>query len=328
MKLPEVSVVIPTHNRLALLRTHALPSALAQEDVDLEVIVVDDASSDGTRDELSKIVDSRLSVVRQETNRGVAAARNAGIRVARGEWLAFLDDDDFWAPRKVRATIDAVAGADWGYGGVIVVDTASRPLYALPLPDPVGVSDSLLLGNVIPGGASNVIARTSLVSQVGGFDETLAHHTEDWDLWIRLARAAPPAACSEVLVATLQHPERSALRGGWKVVQEAEHVLAKHGPVTSSQVLGVAEWLGLAQHRGGHRLRAAGIFLRAAVAYRSPGNFPPAVGALFGERGMRLASKLLHRFGGGSHLDYDRATVAMDPPWLEQHRARGREPRV
>ena len=319
--VPEASVVIPTRNRWPLLRTHALPSALEQEDVELEVIVVDDGSSDETREELGKIADARLRVIRHETNRGVAAARNSGIAAARGEWLVFLDDDDLWSPRKVRTHIDAVDTGGWGYASAVVVDTESRPLYALPLPDPAGIVDSLLHGNVVPGGPSNVIARTSLVRQVGRFDETLRHHTEDWDLWIRLARSARPVACSEVLVATLQHQDRSALRGGWEVVREAERVLGKHGAVTRPQSLAVAEWLALAHHRGGHRLQAAALYLRAAIMYRSLGNLPPAVGALFGERGIRVASNLLHRLRGASHLDYDAPSPVNEPAWLERFRA-------
>lgn len=317
----EVTVVIVTRNRWRLLSTHALPSALGQEQVDLEVIVVDDGSTDETPVELAKVVDRRLHVIRHETNRGVAAARNSGIEAARGEWLAFLDDDDLWSPRKLRTHIDAVDGAAWGYAAAIVVDTASRTLYALPFPDPAGIADALTRGNVVPGGPSNVLARTSLVRELGGFDESLRHHTEDWDLWIRLARSARPAACSEVLVATLQHPGRSALRGGWEVVREAERVLGKHGPVTRSQLLAVAEWLAFAQHRGGHRFRSAALYLRAAITYRSPGNLPPAVGALFGERGVRLASSLLHRLRGGSHLDHVWPAVVTEPLWLERYKA-------
>jgi glycosyltransferase involved in cell wall biosynthesis len=324
--VPEASVVIPTRNRWQLLRTHALASALAQEDVELEVIVVDDGSSDETREELEKIVDSRLRVIRHEMNRGVSAARNSGIAEARGEWLAFLDDDDLWSPRKMRAHIDAVDGAGWGYASVIVVDGDSRPLYALPLPEPARLSESLATGNVVPGGPSNVIVRASLVRQIGGFDESLRHHTEDWDLWIRLALSTHAAACSEVLVATLQHPGRSALRGGWDVVREAERVLGKHGPVTRSQLLGVAEWLAFAHHRGGHRFRAAGLFLRAAITYRSPGNLPAAVAALFGASGMRLASQLLHALRGASHLDHGVPQAVADPPWLARHRARAQQP--
>lgn len=316
---PEASVVIATRNRWQLLQTNALPSALGQQEVELEVIVVDDGSYDETPEKLAKLVDTRLHVIRHETNRGVAAARNSGIAAARGEWIAFLDDDDLWSPSKLRTQIDAVADAAWGYASAIVIDTAGRPLYALPLPDPADIADRLTRGNIVPGGPSNVLARTSFLRELGGFDESLRHHTEDWDLWIRLARSARPVACTEVLVATLQHPDRSALRGGWDVVREAERLLGKHGPVTRAQRLTVAEWLAFAQHRGGHRLRAAALFLRAAITYRSPGNVPPAVGALFGERGIRVASSLLQRVRGGSHLDDDSPPVATVPPWLEQY---------
>src|SRR5439155_20114090 len=111
--LPEVSVVIPRRNRWPLLAAHALPSALCQEEVELEVIVVDDGSTDGTPSRLELLADSRLHVRPLEKSRGVAAARNAGIEEARGEWIAFLDDDDLWSPRKLRTHVDALGGAAW-----------------------------------------------------------------------------------------------------------------------------------------------------------------------------------------------------------------------
>lgn len=320
----EVTVVIPTRNRWPLLSTHALPSALAQELVDHEVIVVDDGSTDDTAAELAKVVDPRLRVIRLDPNRGVAAARNLGIEAAQSEWVAFLDDDDLWSPRKLRAHIDAIGVGEWGYAGAVVVDMSSRVLYALPLPQPVGIVDALLRGNAVPGGPSNVVVRTAFLRQVGGFDESLRHHTEDWDLWIRLARTAPPVSCPDVLVATLQHPGRSALGAGWEVVREADRLLGKHGSVTRSQLLSVAEWLALSQHRGGQRLRAAALYLRAAVAFRSAGNLPPAVGALFGERGMLVASRLLRRVRGRSHLDVGSTPVADEPAWLAPYTAAGK----
>jgi hypothetical protein len=316
---PEASVVIATRNRWALLQANALPSALAQQDVALEVIIVDDGSDDETPEGLAGLADPRLHVIRHETSRGVAAARNSGIAAARGEWVAFLDDDDLWSPSKLRTQIDAVDGGAWGYASAIVVDTAGRALYTLPNPDPMVMADALTSGNVVPGGPSNVIVRTSLLRDLGGFDESLRHHTEDWDLWIRLVRSSPPVACTEVLVATLQHPDRSALRGGWDVVREAERLLGKHGPVARAQLLSVAEWLAFAQHRGGHRLRAAALFLRAAIAYRSAGNLPPALGALFGTRGMRVASSFLRLVRGRSHLDDDSSPVVTSPPWLDRY---------
>ena len=95
---PEVSVVVPTRDRWELLSTCALPSATCQEGVAIEVIVVDDGSSDGTAAGLAALDDPRVLTVRHDRPRGVSAARNSGIRAARGTWLAFLDDDDLWAP--------------------------------------------------------------------------------------------------------------------------------------------------------------------------------------------------------------------------------------
>ena len=97
MSAPEVSVIIPTRNRWPLLSTHALPSALAQKDVELEVVVVVDAASDDDTAELVEALDDpRVRVVLDETQRRLPGARNVGAGVARGTWLAFLDDDDIW----------------------------------------------------------------------------------------------------------------------------------------------------------------------------------------------------------------------------------------
>src|SRR4051812_26727252 len=103
MGSPQVSGGIATHNRRRMFR-RTLRSALAQENVDLEVIVVDDGSTDGTAADIRTIKDPRLQVVERE-NRGTAGARNAGIAVAQGEWVAFLDDDDLWAPHKLATQI-------------------------------------------------------------------------------------------------------------------------------------------------------------------------------------------------------------------------------
>ncbi|HWC32537.1 MAG TPA: glycosyltransferase family 2 protein, partial [Actinomycetota bacterium] len=121
---PEVTVVIPTRDRWSLLATAALPAALVQEDVDLEVVVVDDGSRDETPERLAELTDPRLRVIRNLEPLGVAQARNAGIAAARGRWLAFLDDDDLWSPRKLRTQLDAAraAGASFVYAGVINVD--------------------------------------------------------------------------------------------------------------------------------------------------------------------------------------------------------------
>ena len=106
----DVSVVVPTRNRSALLPV-TLRSVLAQRDVDVEVIVVDGASTDDTPAVLAALADARLRVVWQDAPDGAASARNRGAAEARGEWLAFVDDDDLWS--QLKADMDEfIAGAE------------------------------------------------------------------------------------------------------------------------------------------------------------------------------------------------------------------------
>ena len=101
-----VSVVVPTRNRRTLL-SKALRSVLRQQGVELEAIVVDEASTDDTVDEVTALGDPRVRLIRHDTPRGVSAARTEGAATARCDWLAFLDDDDLWAPDKLASQIQA-----------------------------------------------------------------------------------------------------------------------------------------------------------------------------------------------------------------------------
>ena len=104
MTRPLLSVVIPTRNRAHLV-CEAIESALSQRDGQVEVIVVDDGSTDDTANVLARSFGSRIHLLRMPHRRGVGAARNAGVRLARGELLAFLDDDDLWLPGKLDAEL-------------------------------------------------------------------------------------------------------------------------------------------------------------------------------------------------------------------------------
>lgn len=104
MSAPLLSVVIPTWNRAGLV-SEAIESALLQREGAVEVIVVDDASTDGTADALAGRFGSRIRLLRMPERRGPGAARNAGVRVATGELLAFLDSDDLWLPGKLDAEL-------------------------------------------------------------------------------------------------------------------------------------------------------------------------------------------------------------------------------
>jgi glycosyltransferase involved in cell wall biosynthesis len=318
MSEPEVSVIIPTRNRWPVLSTNALPSALAQEDVELEVVVVDDASDDETAEHVQALGDARVRIVRNETNRRLPASRNVGAGVARGAWLAFLDDDDLWSPRKLRAQIDAAAssGAPWVYGRCIVVDAQRRPIDMHPFPEPEELPELLLGGNHVPGGGSNVIVRRDAFDEAGGFDEQLRYF-EDWDLWLRLVQRGLPAACPDVVVARVEHGQNMLFRDGADPRADFERLLGKQSRVTDAQRLAVAEWVAHEHMRAGRNVRAARFYARIAVQHRSPGNLAAAAGALFGRRGLAVASRLLVATRGRTHLE--EAAMPAPPPapaWL------------
>ena len=153
----DVSVIIPTRNRRALLAT-TLRSVLRQRDVDLEVIVVDDASIDDTGALLAALADPRVRVIRHDSCQGVSAARNHGIAEAKAEWIAFLDDDDLWAPDKLALQLGAAreSGADWVYVGHVHINMNHQVTGGAPPLDPDEVLRQLPKSDVVPGGCSGV----------------------------------------------------------------------------------------------------------------------------------------------------------------------------
>jgi glycosyltransferase involved in cell wall biosynthesis len=224
---PDVTVVIPTRGRSNLLET-TLHGALNQTGVDVEVIVVDDGSTDDTAVLLAHHDDDRLRVLRNDTPEGVSAARNRGISHARSRWIAFLDDDDLWAPDKLAAQLEAVdtAGRAWVYAGDVNVDSDLRVLSGAPPPDPDHVVSSLDRYNAVPAGASNVLVSSDQLERVGLFDPILTNN-EDWDLWIRLARKGPPAWVNRPLVAYTVH-RSGASRNMPKMLQELDVIAQRY----------------------------------------------------------------------------------------------------
>jgi len=192
--LVDVTVIIPTHNRRQLL-ARTLDSVLAQHDVDLDVVVVDDGGADDVGSLVACLDDARVRLVRHPESRGVSAARNSGISQATAPWVAFVDDDDLWAPTKLRSQLDALAArpsARWSCTGAVNIDAQCRISgWHAPPPDP-SVGDLLLSQNWIPGGGSGVLASRDLTLAIGGFDEALSN-IADWDFYIRLGLTAPMA---------------------------------------------------------------------------------------------------------------------------------------
>jgi hypothetical protein len=190
---PLVSVIIPTHNRASLLR-EALASVESQQGIgrayDLEIIVVDDASSDET----PQIARAHAGVryLRLPINRGLPAARNAGVQASRGRYLAFLDDDDLWFPCKLECQVAALEShpeAGVVYSPCIVRSDHREFLVPAPGQAPAGqVLESLLEHNLAP--VHCFLVRRALLDAAGHFDERLPCF-EDHDLWLRLAIHTP-----------------------------------------------------------------------------------------------------------------------------------------
>lgn len=178
-----VSVVIPTHNRAALLE-RALRSVLAQTHEKLDVIVVDDASEDETRNVVLRIRDPRVRYVRHAANKGGAAARNSGVDAARGEYIAFLDDDDQWKPRKVERQLEHLTGYDAAICGFTLCrDGVETPGSRQRLGRTV-VTRRMLRRTVVGWGTSTFMVRRDVARQVR-FDDALGSG-QDWDFLIRL----------------------------------------------------------------------------------------------------------------------------------------------
>ena len=295
---PLVSVVVPTHNRARLLR-RTLHSILAQRVDAIEVIVCDDGSDDDTA-RTAAALDRRVRVVCNQKPAGVSAARNRGIAEARGEWIAFCDDDDLWSPDKLPRQLVAAesAGADWAYTGDVNVDQSLRVLSGGPPPDPDRVMTMLRRWNPLSSGGSNVVVRRALLATVGSFDVTL-RRTEDWDLWLRLARTGRPAWVNAPLVAYRFHRGNVATDPE-DMVDEARRLASRyHIPVDMAAMHRRAAWAGM---RAGRRLLALKHYARA-VRYgdvRSIG---------------RAAFALMHPAVGNDALF---ALLGRDAPWVAE----------
>jgi glycosyltransferase involved in cell wall biosynthesis len=203
-----VSVVIPTHDRCTLLKD-ALDSVYAQDGgtqlFELEVIVVDDASSDSTPDVVRTYPAARY--LRLPTSKGPAVARNAGMALSQGPYIAFLDDDDVWLPAKLSLQVPVLEAnpdvcavrnevREWGSPAG---PPRLRPAFS------EWIFHRLLMGNFC-GNPIGFLLRRRMLEAVGGFDESLPY-AEDYDLWLRLAARFPFAFAPGVVALRRQDPQ-------------------------------------------------------------------------------------------------------------------------
>lgn len=216
-QLPLTSVIIPAYN-CGLYLAMAVHSALDQDYPNLEIIVVNDGSTDDTLDVLAQF-GARIVVVNQP-NSGVAAARNLGMQTARGAFIALLDADDLWLPGKLRKQVDYLsahpelgavycAWREWrpdaqGVFSVPQLSRAEMEQQGIEAQDSGWLYNKLFLDSIIH--TSTLLMRREIMQQVGAFDPAL-RRGQDYDYWFRLARLAPIHKLRAVLSLYRIHPE-------------------------------------------------------------------------------------------------------------------------
>jgi glycosyltransferase involved in cell wall biosynthesis len=191
MSAPCVSVVLPTFNRLEFLKC-AVQSVTEQTYMDWNLIIADDGSNEHTRAYLRSLSNpSRITLIELAHSGNPAAVRNAALRAATGEYVAFLDSDDVWMPMKLERQVASlrVSGRRWGYTGYSRIDASGRvsqwPGTRQWVPYRGFIFDQLLMFEAEVSTPAVLVERR-LLDEVGGFDEQQTVF-EDYDLWLRLA---------------------------------------------------------------------------------------------------------------------------------------------
>jgi|AGTN01.2.fsa_nt_gi Glycosyltransferases involved in cell wall biogenesis len=273
MRIPLTSVIIPAYN-CADFVGGAIRSALGQTYGNVEVIVVDDGSTDATADAV-KNFGPRVRYVRQE-NRGLAGARNTGIRESRGRYVAILDADDTWLPEKLERQVALLEKASFaglavcGFAQVSVTGEVIGEFAVAPCPDRESLVRSLTRQNVIFGGGSTALIRGECFEKVGLFDESL-RSSEDWDMWFRIALkydlVVDPAVLARITVRT----------DSLSAVANAEKMLASELAVLD-KISVLAPLAGILPAR---KKACAYRYSKAAWAFCEAGNRSKAVKSLF-----------------------------------------------
>jgi O-antigen biosynthesis protein len=224
-----VSVVLPVFNRSGVV-SRAVLSVLTQTHRALQLVVVDDGSTDGTRQVIERFDDPRITYVAMDRNRGHAAARNRGLAEATGAYVAYIDSDDWWHPELVRVLLGVLIDRDaaFAYSAQRVLrpsrfDTALRPEIIRFSP----YNRSLLENNNYISMIS-VLHRRDAAVTVGGFDESFRRYS-DWNFFLRLSQAFPPVAVP-ALLSTYDQGTSGSVSGTEEREAARAHLLAVLGP--------------------------------------------------------------------------------------------------
>lgn len=215
---PRASVIIPAHNVARYIRP-AVESALNQSVEDIEVIVIDDGSVDGTDIELRDVRDRRFRLVRQQ-HQGAAAARNTGVGLSQAQFIGFLDGDDLWLPDKLQkhiAFLDAHPEIDLTFSlASILSSSGEQTSFTIRGQGGVVGFRDFLVENLARG-SSTVVLRRGALGRAGPFDSDL-EVCQDHDMWLRVARLRPFNAYCIPEPLTLYRRREGQLTAQWRLV--------------------------------------------------------------------------------------------------------------
>jgi glycosyltransferase involved in cell wall biosynthesis len=203
---PLVSAIIPTYNSAGFV-IEAVESVLAQTYPNIEVVVVDDGSTDGTVARLEEKFGPRIRIIRQE-HLGPAVARNAGVRASKGSFVGFLDADDLWMPRKLELSLEPLLRnpkVGVVYTAVLIHELDSGLKYKLPQYTMSGCMAKELFTECRGVNTSTLLVRREALDGIGGFDEEF-FRAQDWDLMVRLAEQVEYAHVPTILTERRLHP--------------------------------------------------------------------------------------------------------------------------
>lgn len=256
MNNPNVSVIVPCHNREDTV-VEAIDSVFTQDYENLEVIAVDDASTDGTLDVLRQIDDPRLRVTENPGKNGVSAARNHGVALSNAPWIAFQDSDDVWLPGKLSAQMARLEDSDYvaAYCRMLIkADTKPDTPVQGSVPDPdIAPLDGYILESLTRHSyisTQMLVLRRDVFDRVGGFDEDLPALV-DWELMLRVAQEGPVAFIDSDLVVQ-RMSDNSITNSSRKRLGAQEYILEKHHDLLT----GYPASLAFHHNRiaGGHRI--------------------------------------------------------------------------
>lgn len=255
-----ISVVIPTYERPSFLEG-AIKTVLKQTHDNIEIIVVDDGSSESYAEEVTSKYRGIVTCVEHDENKGLSAARNTGIRESSGEYIAFLDDDDRWHRTKLSRQIEALETDDQaGLATCLVAAVApDGELIHCEQSAPSGdCSDEILIGNHI-GTPSRVVVRRECFNDIGMFDESL-QTKQDWDFYLRLCQgwnviAVEDHLCFRTVHDSMSSSPESAQRDNEKIIEKHESLLQSRGLFSETKAE-IAERVGRAYLKNGNLIKA------------------------------------------------------------------------